>query len=167
MPSHASLHISPNVCHVTSHHPPHPPTPHHPCLSCIPTHIPQCLSCYFTPPTPHHPCLPMHSYTYPPMFVMLLHTTYPTPPRPTHPPHTSNPCLPIVGLKIFYIPPKIFSVCGRGSKNFLYPPEKFLVCMGGSKNWNWQIPWNINCLLFITWTFAKKINIFFISPQIC
>ena len=111
MPSHTSLHISLNVCHVTSHHPPHPPHPTHTfphipthipqCLSCyltppthtfpcIPTHIPQCLSCNFTPPTPHrptshHPHFPMDPYTYPPMFVMLLHTTHPTqPPHPTH-----------------------------------------------------------------------------------
>ena len=133
MPSHASLHISPNVCHVTSHHPPHPPTPHHPCLPCIPTHIPQCLSCYFTT----HPTPPMPSHASLHISPNVCHVTshhLPHPTQATHPPHTSNPCLPIVGLKIFYIPPKIFSVCGRGSKNFLYPPEKFLVCMGGSKN---------------------------------
>ena len=94
---------------------------------CIPTHIPQCLSCYFTSPTPPiHLCLAMHLYTYPPMFVMLLHTTYPTPPHPgPHtPPHTSNQWIPthpcptlhlnifkvkgVVGLKIFYIPLKKF-----------------------------------------------------------
>ena len=62
MPSHVSLHISLNVCHVTSHHPPHT------------THD----------PTPPHPCIPTHPYTYPPMFVMLLHTTQPTPPMPSH-----------------------------------------------------------------------------------
>ena len=61
----------------------HPPHPTH-TFPCIPTHIPQCLSCYFTPPTPPHPCLPMHPHTYPPMFVMLLHTTHPTPPMPSH-----------------------------------------------------------------------------------
>ena len=73
-PSNASLHISPNLCHVTSHHPPHPTD----AFQCIPTHIPQCLSCNFTPPTtphhppthPTHPCLSTHPYTYPPMFVM-------------------------------------------------------------------------------------------------
>ena len=89
-----------------THHPPHPTH----AFPCIPTHIPQCLSCNFTPPhmahpphitspthphipthpctypPPHppHPCLPMHPYTYPPMFVMLLHTTHPTPPMPSH-----------------------------------------------------------------------------------
>ena len=94
MHSHASLHISSNVCHVTSHHPPHPTH----AFPCIPTHIPQCLSCNFIPPItsthynhpppymthpphithPSHPTQPMHPYTYPPMFVMLLHTTHPT-----------------------------------------------------------------------------------------
>ena len=40
MPSHASVHISPNVCHVTSHHLPHPGphTPHHTSNPWIPTH---------------------------------------------------------------------------------------------------------------------------------
>ena len=110
MPSHASLHISLNVCHVTSHHPPpymtHTPHITHPPHPCIPTHIPQCLSCYFTPPTPPHPYLPMHPYTYPPMFVMLLHTTHPIPPRPTHPtPHQQptpfHASLPYPTLKYF------------------------------------------------------------------
>ena len=118
-PTHASLHISLNVCHVTSHHTPHPTH----VFPCIPNHIPQCLSCNFTPPTPpthsyasihispnvchvtshhpppHYPCLPMHPYTYPPMFVMFLHTTHPIPPTPSHtyPPmfvmllHTTHP----------------------------------------------------------------------------
>ena len=67
-------------------HTTHPTSPTHPThtFPCIPTHIPQCLSCYFTPPI--HLCLPMHLYTYPPMFVMLLHTTYPT---QAHTPHTT------------------------------------------------------------------------------
>ena len=114
-PTHAFLHISPNVCHVTSHHPTH-------AFPCIPTHIPQCLSCYFTPPTPCHPCLPMHPYTYLPMFVMLLLTTHPTPPRPTHPtphhqPTPSDACLP-------YPTPKYFlSIGGGGSKIILYTPQ--------------------------------------------
>ena len=117
MPSHTSLHISLNVCHVTSHHPP----PHitHPS------------------PTPPHPHIPMHPYTYPPMFVMLLHTTHPpmpfhaslhispnvchvtshhlpTPPRPTHP--TPAKGIGGGGLKIFYIPPEKFLLCGGDLK---------------------------------------------------
>ena len=77
MPSHASLHISLNVCHVTSHHPPQPinPTP--------PTN-PYDPSISHHPPTPPHPHIPMHPYTYLPMFVMLLHNTHPTPPMPSH-----------------------------------------------------------------------------------
>ena len=64
MPSHTSLHISLNVCHVTSHHPPHITRPPH--------------------PTPPHPRIPTHPYIYPLMFVMLLHTTHPTPLTPSH-----------------------------------------------------------------------------------
>ena len=79
MPSHASLDISPNVCHVTSHYPSH--TTYHPTS---PTH-----------PTLPYPCIPTHSYTYPPRFVMLLHTPTPPHPSPHTPPHTSNPCLPM------------------------------------------------------------------------
>ena len=102
MPSHTSLHISLNVCHVTSHNPPPnmtspPPTPPH-------SHIP--MHPYTYPPmfvmllhTTHHtlPPMPSHASVHiSPMFVMLLHTTYPTPPHPgPHtPPHTSNPQIP-------------------------------------------------------------------------
>ena len=59
IPSQTSLHISPNVCHVTSHHPLHPTHT----FPCIPTHIPQCLSCYFTLPHTTNPHLPMHPYS--------------------------------------------------------------------------------------------------------
>ena len=86
-PSHTSLHIFLNVCHITSHHPPH--TTHHPIS---PTHSTSPTHSH----TPTHPHIPMHPYTYPPMFVMLLHTTYPTPPHPgPHTPHhTNNPQIP-------------------------------------------------------------------------
>ena len=107
--SHATLHISPNVCHVTSHHPPHPTQ----AFPCIPTHIPQCLSCYFTPtthPTHAFPCIPTH--------IPQCLSCYITPPTLPHPgphtpPHTSNPHLPThpyptLHLKLNIINGKVF-----------------------------------------------------------
>ena len=89
--SHASLHISPNVCHVTSHHPPHPTH----AFPCIPTHIPQCLSCYFTPLIPHPP-MPSHASLH--ISPNVCHVTSHHLLHPTQaytPPHTSSPCLPM------------------------------------------------------------------------
>ena len=43
----------------------------------------------------------------------------------------------------FYMPPKIFSVCG-GSKNLFDTPKKFLVCVGHLKTF--LIPPNFECV---------------------
>ena len=94
MPSHTSLHISLNVCHVTSHHP-----PPHPCIPTHPyTYAPVFVMLLHTTHPPH-PCLSMHPYTYPPMFVMLLHTTHPTHAFPRIPTHIPQ-C-----LSFYFTPP--------------------------------------------------------------
>ena len=98
MPSHASLHIYPNVCHVTSHHPPQPFHPTH-ASPCIPTHIPQCLLCNFTPPTTQHdpssphqpptPPHPTHAFPHIPTYIPECLSCYFTPPTPPTPSHAS------------------------------------------------------------------------------
>ena len=126
-PSHASLHISPNVCHVTSHHPSHPTH----AFTCIPTHIPQCLSCYFTPPT--KPTHPTHAFPHIPTHIPQCLSCYFTPPTPPHqgphtPPHTSNPHLPMHPYPTLHL--NIFKVQGVvGLKIFYKPPPKFLKIM--------------------------------------
>ena len=103
-----SIDVPDVIMDLGPYHPPHPmtlpPTPPHAIHTFphIPTHIPQCLSCYFTPlPTHTHPTPPMPSHTSLNLSPNVCHVTSHHPPHPTqaHTPHPTPathaiPCIP-------------------------------------------------------------------------